>query len=44
MMVWLGVTVSKEGVGEETSGKRSNKQSRDTTQIRKQLVRSRYDL
>ncbi len=29
MMEWLGGTVSKEDVGEETSGKRSNKRRRD---------------
>ena len=29
MMEWLGGTVSKEDVGEETSGKRGNKRRRD---------------
>jgi hypothetical protein len=29
MMEWLGGTVSKEDVGEETSGKRNNKRRRD---------------
>jgi cleavage and polyadenylation specificity factor subunit 2 len=29
MMEWLGGTVSKEDVGEEASGKRSNKRRRE---------------
>jgi len=41
VMEWLGGTVSKEDVGEETSGKRNNKRRRDDD-ADKPLTRSLY--